>query len=173
MCIVIDTNTWAEIFDASSTNHADFKPVKDWIIEGKGKVVYGGNTYIAEIPSRFRKLLKILNSAGKTVSIPNEPVNAQEEIAKNKISHPDFDDPHIVALIIVSKCRLISTNEKRAIPYFKDEERLLYPKKILRPKIYHCADNKDLLIDKNIAKICLPCIKSSKTAAKTLIERLK
>jgi hypothetical protein len=50
---------------------------------------------------------------------------------------------------------------------------VLYPKKFTRPKIYHCADNKDLLIDKNVAKICLPCLKPSKTQAEALKIQLK
>lgn len=38
MCIIIDTNVLANVFDNKSANHSDFKPVKDWIIDGKVKL---------------------------------------------------------------------------------------------------------------------------------------
>jgi predicted nucleic acid-binding protein len=175
MCIVIDTNTWASVIDTSSTDHVEFKPVHDWIFGegGKGKIVYGGTTYLNETPQKYRKLLKYFTDIGKAKGVSLEEVDFHEAELKQKIQHRDFDDPHIVAIIIVSKCKLICTNEKRAIPFFKDKEGILYPKRFNRPKIYHGALNKDLLIDKNIAKICFPCLKISKTKSKEIVAQIQ
>lgn len=170
MCIVIDTNTWASVIDTTSTNHLEFKPVHDWILGegGKGKIVYGGTTYINETPLKYRKLLRYFTDIGKAKGISLDEVDFHEAELKQKIQHPDFDDPHIVAIIIVSKCKLICSNDLKAIPFFKDKDRLLYPKHFAIPKIYQSNSNKDLLIDKNIAKICFPCLKTSKTDSKKI-----
>ncbi len=49
MCIIIDVNALNEVFNTDSVNHLEFKPVRDWIIEGKGKVLYGGTKYRDEL----------------------------------------------------------------------------------------------------------------------------
>lgn len=170
MCIVIDTNTWSSVVDTSSADHLEFKPVFDWIFGegGNGKIVYGGTKYLEETPHKYRKLLKLSMDRGRAKNVSTEEVDVCESELKQKLQHPDFDDPHIVAIIIVSKCKLICTNEVRAIPFFKDKNRILYPKRFTIPKIYHGASNKDLLVNKNIAKICLPCLKTSKTTSKEM-----
>jgi hypothetical protein len=170
MCIVIDTNTWASVFDIGADDHIEFKPVYDWILGdgGKGKIVYGGTTYLQEVPSKYMSLLLELNKRRKTVAVENSKVDEIEIKLKKLIEHRDFDDPHIVALIIVSKCKLICTKEKRAIPFFKDKKGLFYPKKFIRPKIYNNKTNIDLLVDKNIISICQPCKATTKTEAQEI-----
>jgi hypothetical protein len=49
MCIIIDANTFAAIFDPINKGHIDFKPVYDWIVFGRGKIVYGGKKYKSEV----------------------------------------------------------------------------------------------------------------------------
>lgn len=175
MCIVIDTNTWASVLDTASADHLAFKPVHDWIFGegGKGKIIYGGSTYINETPPKYRKLLKYFTDMGKAKGVSSDAVDFHETALKQKIQHPDFDDPHIVAIIIVSKCKLICTNEKRAIPFFKDKKGVLYPKRFHKPKIYHAALNRDLLIDKNMAAICLPAIKLNKSKSKVVTTQIQ
>jgi predicted nucleic acid-binding protein len=174
MCIVIDTNTWSSVIDSSSTDHSEFKPVYDWIFgEGsKGKIVYRGTTYLNETPAKYRKLLKYCADIGKAKGVSLDEVDFIESELKQKIQHRDFDDPHIVAIIIASKCKLICTNEQRAIPFFKDKDRILYPKRFNIPKIYHNASNKDLLTDKNISKFCLPTLKTSKTKSNDMSQSI-
>lgn len=46
---------------------------------------------------------------------------------------PDFDDPHIIALLNVSKCKNILTDDKRAMPFIK--EKCLYDNSNI-PKIH-------------------------------------
>lgn len=160
MCIVIDTNVLPSVFKVDSTNHAQFKPVKDWIIKGKGKVVFGGSKYLAEIKEKYLVLFSELKKAGKAIYIPNDIVDKQEEIVNAMIVHPDFDDPHLVALLRVSKCKLICSLDKRAFPYFRHSQ--FFRLAADRPRIYSSITNASLLCDRHIADICKPCIQLTK-----------
>lgn len=173
MCIIIDTNTWAEVFDATAKEHNEFKPVLDWIAgeNGIGRIVCGGTTYINEIPKKYRKLLKLYNDQRKAIMIDSEVVDAQEIIIKDMVKNPDFDDPHIVALVRASGCRLVCTNDKRSFDFItgKDvEAKQFYSKEFLRPKIYHSSKNTDLLTKKNIPKKYLPIKRNTKKQSKIL-----
>src|ERR1017187_6880909 len=106
MCIIIDTNTLASVFKQNSANHAQFKPVFDWIVEGKGKVVLGGSKYASEL-GKYRRFFSLLEKVGKAVSISNESVDKEQVIVSEMIVHHDFDDQHLVGLLRVSKCKLI------------------------------------------------------------------
>jgi len=155
MCIIIDTNSLANVFKTSSQNHEEFEPVLKWIIEGKGKVVFGGSKYISEIGLGYAKLFNELRNTKKAVKIDNEKVDQLEVKLKSLIKHADFDDQHIVALLVVSGCKLICSEDRRAYPYFRNSLFFKYAKN--RPKIYRGRTNYSLLTDNNISKICKPC----------------
>lgn len=55
MPIIIDINCLGSVFDSRSKKHGDFKPVFDWITNGKGKLVYGGSTFKRELSSKKTK----------------------------------------------------------------------------------------------------------------------
>jgi predicted nucleic acid-binding protein len=169
MCIIIDTNTFASVFNPESEHHGEFEPVFDWIINRKGKIVYGGSTYKAELSKGYRylKLFGSFSKARKVVHIDDDLVDQYEEKLTDKVKHRDFDDPHLVAIAYISKCRLICTNEKRAIPFLGRKE--FYPKNSPRPKIYSKRSNANLLCDKYFAEVCNPCVKLNKMAAGSLV----
>jgi len=154
MCIVIDTNTLASVFDRTSAKHNEFKPVLDWIRYGKGQVVFGGSVYEQEIKKKYLALFSQLKKANKAVRIDNKRVDKEEAKAKEVIPHADFDDPHIVGLLIASGCKLICSLDERAYPFFRHH--LFFSPASKKPKIYRGKGNKDLLKDKNIAEVCLP-----------------
>jgi hypothetical protein len=153
MCIIIDTNVLGPVFDPTNIRHKTFKPVYDWVCTGQGKIVYGGTKYLEEI-GKFRKIFKILSDAKRAISIDNVIVDASTLIAKNTITHNDFDDQHLVGLLLASKCKLICSDDKRAYQFFRHS---LFFSKRNRPKIYHTLKGAKLLDPKNIAQICLPC----------------
>jgi len=171
MCIVIDINTFHAVFNPDSENHKLYQPVTEWVISGKGKIVCGGSGYLSELVKlkRFMGLFNQLKKAGKVVWADDVKVDAKEAELKLLCDDDDFDDPHIVALLIVSGCRLICTEDSRSYPYLKKKE--WFPKGAALPKIY-CAQSVrragKLLVDKNIADICLPCIRLNKVAATQL-----
>src|ERR1700733_741215 len=107
MCIVIDINTLAGVFDKKSVNHAEFKDVFEWIFNGKGKIVYGGTKYISELShTKYLPLFTEYNRMNKAVLVKAN-IDAETVVVSKMIQHPDFDDQHLVALLRVSKCKLV------------------------------------------------------------------
>jgi predicted nucleic acid-binding protein len=162
MCIIVDACTFASVFDVQSADHAHFHPVLEWLVDGKGKLVYGGTRYRDELrrSPRYLHLFVQFKKAGKIVEIEDAQVDAIQQHLEAYVSNPDFDDAHIVGIVTVSGCLLICTNDKRAIPYLKRVD--LYPRGTTRPKIYSSRRNKRLLADAHIAEVCKPTIKGAK-----------
>jgi hypothetical protein len=93
-----------------------------------------------------------LEKINKTVKLDDAEVDKKErEIAETK-KHHDFNDEHLVAMVLASGCRLVCTKDSSAMPFIKD--RIFYPGAVKRPRIYSGKKNKDLLNDSNIAPIC-------------------
>lgn len=154
MCIIIDANTFSSVFDSKSDDHMEFVPVLNWILNGKGKVVYGGTQYRDElrVAKRYLGIFGELKKARKVVELPTETVDAEQQRIENLVVHHDFDDPHLIAIISVSGCRLVCSKDTRAYPFIKNRD--LYARPSLRPKIYSGARNSRLLRDSNIAQCC-------------------
>lgn len=155
MCIIIDINVLAAVFDEDTPNHNNFKPVFDWIMNGKGKVVFGGTQYMEELQPAYKALFLQLKKAGKAVFVQSDFVDKEHQIVAQQIIHPDFDDPHLVGLLRVSGCRLICSLDKRAYPYFRHS--LFFKPAVNKPRIYSSRTNVSLLCDKHIADLCKPC----------------
>ena len=158
MCIVIDTCTFASVFDSSSDKHSNFVPVLNWVRNGKGKIVYGGTKYKRELKlaNKYFKILVEFKKTNKIVEIDDEQVDLEQQVLEDLLSHRDFDDAHLVSIIIVSGCKLICSEDKRAFPFLQNKD--LYPKNINTPKIYSGRkSNRALLNDKNITSICKGC----------------
>jgi hypothetical protein len=92
--------------------------------------------------------------------VDEKRVDEKQAELEKLVNHKNFDDPHIIAIIIVSGCQIICSTDDRAYPFFKMKE--LYPKNFTRPKIYSGLNNKDLLCDENIVDACKPCAKLKK-----------
>lgn len=157
MCIIIDTNTLASVFSEDSEDHVEFKPVKDWIFNGAGKVVWGGSKYIEELKKAHSYLVLInrLTSARLAVMINSEVVDKEAEYVTSLITHSDFDDQHLVGLLRTSGCKLICSKDKRAYPYFRHN--LFFKPASYKPHIYSASRNASLLQARHIADICKPC----------------
>lgn len=173
MCIIIDTNTAPKVFKSTDHFHADFEPVLEWITSGNGKIILGGTKFDSELTSRmtwFRRILVLLDSINKVAWINNQKVDKIESEIRALEPNPDFDDPHLIALIIASKTKLVCTQDKRAIPYINRRE--FYPKHCKTPSIYTSKKNRDLLRDENICKCCQPKESLSKKQSKALAMQL-
>jgi hypothetical protein len=164
---VCDINILHDIF---STSENDFTPIRKWIDEGKGKFVFGGTSYLKEL-ERARKYNKILIEYGKkrkVVLIPKEKVDLKENEVKSKVAMR-CNDPHIIAILAVSGCKLVGTKDQEAQEFLQQSD--LYPFSP-RPKIYSNKKNANLLNNANIANCCLPsqelCSKDRKTLLKTI-----
>ncbi len=165
MCIVIDMCALSPVFNEKDKNHSKFKPVFEWIIKGKGQIVYGGSTYKDELreANRYdRAYFKILEKNGKLKLVDDAKVDiAEHKIQKiAKKNGIKFNDHHIVAIIVVSKCLLVCTTNVNHVKQIRDPE--FYPRNIERPKIYSRKENKNLLVDKYIADICKPKVRGTR-----------
>ncbi|MCW3491544.1 hypothetical protein [Dethiobacter alkaliphilus] len=171
MCIVIDMNTLPSLFKKTSLEHEEFKPVRDWILEGKGKVVFGGSTYIKELSrTSYLRIFRLLIDVRKAVVLPKGEVdNIEKEIIESR-EDDDFDDAHLMAIFIQSDCKLLCSKDARSYKYLKDSS--MYPRGRRKPKIYSRRRNADLLTDRNIASICLPCIVLSKDEQVSVCSRI-
>ena len=151
MAIIVDANCLSNVFDKTCSEHEEFSPVYDWIISGKGKLVYGGTKYIEELSKltrilRFINLLK--NFKNKVVILDKDLVDAEQKRIEGLIDDPDFDDPHIPAMVIVSQCRLLCSRDARSERFVLNK--MLYPRGVKPPKYYKGKQNSKLLTDKNI-----------------------
>ena len=161
MCIIVDTNVFGNVFDAKNKDHIQFKPVKEWIFNGNGILVFGGTKYEKEVFSdKYRKFILQLLIAGKAKRINLVEVDKHEELVKLKIPNADFDDKHIAAIVRACGCKLICTKDTRSIPYLKDLR--LYRSRELSPKFYTSKRNENLLVDANIADCCKPSKRATK-----------
>lgn len=171
MCLVIDMNVIPSVFNQESEHHTDYKPVFDWIIGGKGKMVCGGTKYWDEFKTmgKYLRFFNQLKKAGKVVKVNDGEVDIKMKELMQQCSDPDFDDPHIAALLIVSGCKVLCSEDERSYPYIKDKS--WYPKGSTVPKIYKRTALKNaetILSDDNMADICLPCLKLNKSQSALL-----
>lgn len=152
MAIIVDTNCFSRVFCRTNKEHANFKPVLDWIIYGNGFLVYGGSKYREELlkAKSYIKFFRLLKGYKKAISFPDDPIDEFQTMFKEMIKDKDFDDPHLPAIVLVSKCRLICTKDTRSQPFVTSPD--LYPKRFHTPKYYTGLKDQDLLCDSNIDK---------------------
>lgn len=174
MCVIIDKNIFGSVFEKESKNHDDFEPIFRWISGGFGRIVYGGSKYKRELnqSTKYLRLFKRFNNARRIIKISDEKVDELEEkISKEleekikpNIPKHDFDenfnDPHIVSIAIISKCRIVCTNDGGLSDFLKMSQ--FYPQGVDIPKIYRNKSNRDLIKHDNIAEICKPSVKLQK-----------
>lgn len=174
MCLIVDTNCLSKVFKQSNKDHSSFAPVLAWILNGNGKLIIGGNTFKREILgeiSWFRGLLIQLTKAQKVVTIEDSKVDLLEEKIRNQIKDADFDDPHIVALAVSSKTKIVCTQDKRSLPHLCNKD--VFPKRQSPPAIYSSPKNQNLLCDSNICACCQPKVRLNKRTARALGESLR
>ena len=98
------------------------------------------------------KILAEFDRKGKLVKVTDSAVDKLAKELKHRVSDKDFDDEHIVALVIVTGCRVVCTDDKRAMPYLKRRD--LYPKGSRPPKIYQGKEHAPLCRGEHIVPAC-------------------
>jgi hypothetical protein len=154
MCLVLDINAFHLVFGG----HESFKPVLDWLLYGRGKLVMGGSKYDEELAKmkKYLRLISLLKKGCKIVRANNDAVDQKVIEITRACPDPDFDDPHMVALLSVSGCKLFCSEDQRSYKYIKRKE--WYTGSI--PKIYRSKSlrsAKHILSDQHISGICMPC----------------
>ena len=163
MCIVIDTNSFGSVFETTSKDHNEFESVYNWILYQNGKIVYGGSTYKKELEKtkKYVPIFRRLKDKRKAVELSDcKRVDEIEKELSKKVKDHKFNDPHIIAIVTISKCKIVCTKDKESEEFILNKE--LYPKGMKPPKIYKQKSNKNLLINNNIVDICRPSLKLNK-----------
>jgi hypothetical protein len=153
MCLVIDACCLAKVFDGNNHEHSDFVPVLNWITIGKGRMIYGGTKYKTELAqaSRFLRMVVNLERAGKTIRVPDDAVDEIASALKAKVTDPEFDDEHLVALVIVSRCLVVCTIDHIAMRYLKRKD-MYSGYSVKKPRIYSSQRNANLCCEKHLIK---------------------
>lgn len=153
MCVIIDANVIGKVFNSRNSEHERFKPLSLWVTRGNGTVVYGGTKYIKELnKGQYLALFVELTKAGRAVNVDAQRVDDRARQIKAIVSNDDFDDEHIVALVGVSRCRLVCTDDVRSLPYLK--QRRLYPTGVKVPNIYRSPSDKKHCSTKLLVGVC-------------------
>lgn len=147
MRIVIDANTLSMVFNKQNDQHSKYKPVLKCICNGKGVMVYGGTSYECELQrvGRIRRYILELHKSGKIkIKVLNgADVDKEEKRLKKVVRTKQFNDPHIVAIVIIGICKIICSSEKKALCFFTDKK--FYPKHFKTPKVYSRSEHAHLL----------------------------
>ena len=155
MCAIIDPPIMTSLFSETDQHHSDFAPLKRWLLSKFGKIIVGGTKYKKEL-SFMRSVLGVLaefERSGKILRVPDSEVDAEVEILLKIYGGKDFDDPHLVALVRLTKCRIVCLRDVRARRHLLDVKFYGGSAK-LRPKLYTRARNSNLLCERNVALYC-------------------
>jgi hypothetical protein len=154
MCVVVDPPLFVSLFKKTDPDHAEFQPVLNWVDQGRGKFVYGGALYLDElrrVPSAIPVLAELARR-GKIVKVDDAAVDQRQAAAKRIEPAQEFDDPHLVAIVGVSGCKLICVRDPRSHKFLRRTD--FYNRSTDRPKLYTRAKNRALLCDSNICACC-------------------
>ncbi len=163
MCVVIDADTFSEI---SENNNKDFEPLRNWISQEGHTVIHGGSKYKKQLSNygKFRSYLKELEHAGLTHILPKQEVDNTQEFLERNFILTDFNDHHIVAILFVSGCRVVSSHDEGLHKLIKrcckNSGKYIIMKsmpnlKVKKPKIYQKESHKSFLNDSSISRCCI------------------
>jgi hypothetical protein len=155
MCLVIDAMTLPLVFKSKSGNKSGFYPVLAWV-NGKGRMVYGGTKYNKElVATGCLGIVAELGRKRKTIRIANDTADGIAAALKEKIPDEEFNDEHIMALVIASRCCVVCTHDKKAMRFLKRKDILGDYDGVQRPKIFtgH-KDHKKLCCDNHVVGLC-------------------
>lgn len=171
MGVVIDVNTLPAVFNKNNCDHHDYRPVLDWIVRDKAKLIIGGTKYFTEL-KKLESYLKHIGELGKLNKVYAEKdtiVDEKEKKIKDKIRHKKFNDHHFVSLIAATNCKVFCSMDKGAFKLMnnKDVKKFFTDKPKIYTNISH-APNKALLCDFNLTRKCEPHFKLSRAQIKSL-----
>ncbi|MCJ7720319.1 MAG: hypothetical protein MUO36_02505 [Candidatus Hadarchaeum sp.] len=118
MGIVIDADCFHALFNERNKLHSKFKPVRSLIEEGRLVMVYGGAMYLKQMEdARVTDAVANWWRIGRAKRVCHKSVDENERGLINSIGYHrtkkgKFNDHHLIAIVIVSKCRLVCTKER-------------------------------------------------------------
>jgi rRNA-processing protein FCF1 len=152
MCIVIDTCAFSKVFNENNKEHINFAPIYKWIMKRNGKIIIGGAKYAKEVVKNNLNFLSELERMNRIVRLDNKKVDDRAKELKELEPNKKFNDEHIVAMVGISRCCVVCTDEKEANPYLKRRD--FYPDGMKPPKVYSAKSHAPLCCQRNIVKAC-------------------
>lgn len=155
MCVIVDTCCIPLVFDVKALDHARFAPLFAWIKSPHGRLIFGGTKYNRELRgmTKFLKLFLEYSKQGKLVRLEDSEVDDFASKAKSLVTSKAFNDEHLVGMVAVSRCRVVCTDDKEAIPFITRQD--LYEAVPMRPpKIYNRRSHRHLCNPKNVVSLC-------------------
>lgn len=140
MCIIIDANCAHKFKDS---NCKDGTPVREWVVNGHGKIVIGGKLSTELNRSGLGSLISELSRIGKCVRVEEAKLDAEARHLSN-LKILESDDPHIVAAARLSGARLLFSKDENLIRDFKNRNTVLNKVKG-GGRVYKTCKNKNLL----------------------------
>ncbi len=149
MCVLIDPGCIPKVFNTSNALHKEFQPILNWINGRFGRMVWGGTKYLTELKNtpKYRRYLIELDKSGLVEQLPCKEVDAVADALKQIESTEEFNDEHLAAIVVVSRCTVVCTSDLTAADFLKKSS--LYVDHTHRgvrpPKIYSRRRNRTLL----------------------------
>jgi len=138
VCLILDVNILHEVFPSPSADHV---AVNKALTNLRATMVYGGELRREyQRAGWFRPFLRRLDQQGSAKVVPDQEVDAQTEEIRLAGGYRS-DDPHILALAIVAKVRLLCTDDDNLSTDFKDRQLINNP----RGNVYRRASHEHLL----------------------------
>ena len=134
MCAVVDPPVFVSVFKSTDAHHEVFRHVLTWVERGNGKLVMGGTQFRQELTA-VRSVLRPLaelERRNKIVRCNEEVVDAQVAIVRGLEKSKAFDDPHLVALVRLTGCRVICTKDEASHQFLRSAA--LYERPVTRPR---------------------------------------
>ena len=155
MCVIVDMCCIPHVFDKRSKSHSDFSPLLAWIDGDSGRLLIGGTKYKKELRTMVKYFGVFLNyeKQHKLVRLDDAAVDLFAKIAKRGERSQRFNDEHIVAMVAVSGCKVVCTNDKEAMPFIRKKD--LYKQSPYGPpKIYNKSSHKHLCCKDHVVAAC-------------------
>lgn len=143
MCTIIDMNVFPIVFNQKDPKHKEFKPILDWINKKNGKIVLGGTKYKDELRllKKYWPIIIEYSKKGKVVNIDDSKVDAKEKeikadliVRKITTTNKDYNDPHLVALVAISKVKVITSLDYSSMKFLRESK--YYDRSTDRPVFY-------------------------------------
>ncbi len=138
MCLILDANIIHKVFPSPSADH---QPVQEALTSLRVTMVYGGQLRREYLQIRwFRAFLRRLDQTGAAKIFPDDEVDAQTEAIRLAGGYLS-DDPHILALAIVTNVRLLCSEDHNLSTDFTNGDIIRDP----RGSVYRRAEHAHLL----------------------------
>ena len=103
MCVILDANMFGEF---KNQDNEDMQPVWNWLDKKNGKIIYSDTEKFKSewLKGGMKEQMRTLTQAGKLKYVPAQEVEKKADELRDKIKS---DDPHIIALAMIEKVKVL------------------------------------------------------------------